>query len=445
MILTKSRLFQKFYSSNDDAAECNHGTNHPFYHASMRLCEPDFKFCNGCIDFAVESSNLCFGSKIRKIKFFTFNDSSNYGFCLRFFQSLSYESFNVFISIKAVVHCWFHFFLSHSISKLRIKFFASLIVAIFVYAVNINTANAKECTGHFVNPVTDVCWECLFPLTLGGLELYDSGVAPDTKNSSSPACMCDSPVRVGIVGSFWEPVRLADVSHEPYCFSNMGGMKMDVGLAREMGARSKAVSSKISRWYVHYYVYPLLYWLELFTDFVCLERGSFDIAYLSELDPTALDDDLSAILHPEAFLYNNVTAQAACAADCLSANTNLARDEMHWCSGCQGSMYPLNNNINGHVGGVQASINATERLLYKMHRTGLADETAGQTMRDICHKHKSFIMKKSHYRYQMTNPIPDKCQNFGKSTMTFEAMKEMPRVGEDFGYLIWRKRTCCIG
>ena len=130
-------------------------------------------------------------------------------------------------------------------------------------------------------------------------------------------------------------------------------------------------------------MYPLLYWLELFTDFVCLERGSFDIAYLSELDPLALDDDLSAIIHPEAFLYNNIVAQSACAADCLSANTGLARDELHWCSGCQGSMYPMNNNINGHIGGVQASTNVVERLLYKLHRTGVADETAGTSMRDI--------------------------------------------------------------
>ena len=243
-----------------------------------------------------------------------------------------------------------------------------------MFLVNKTEANAKECTGHFVNPITDVCWECIFPITLGGIELYDSGVAPDTKNPSTPVCMCDSPVRVGIVGSFWEPVRLVDVSHEPYCFSNMGGIKMDLGIERNMGDRSKAASSKISRWYVHYYIYPLLYWLELFTDFVCLDRESFDIAYLSELDPTALDDDLASIMNPESFLYNNIASQAACAVDCLSANTGLARDELHWCSGCQGSMYPMNNNIQGHTGGVQASVNVAERLLYKFHRLGIADD-----------------------------------------------------------------------
>jgi conjugal transfer pilus assembly protein TraU len=75
---------------------------------------------------------------------------------------------------------------------------------------------------------------------------------------------------------------------------------------------------------------------------------------------------------------------------------------------------------------------------------GLADETAAENMEDTCYKRKSFVMKKSTYRYQMVNPNPDKCQPFGKSTTFFEANKEIPYIGEDFGYLIWRKRNCCI-
>lgn len=320
------------------------------------------------------------------------------------------------------------------------RIFLSIMITLMIFGIS----QAKECTGRFVNPITDVCWECLFPVTLGGIELQTSGVAKDTKNPSAPACMCKDPIRVGIIGGFWEPIRLVDVSHEPYCFVNIGGMKIDVGLERSQGTRSKSTSSKISRWYSHYYMYPLLYWLELFTDFVCLEKTSFDVAYISELDPLALDDELSMVIHPEAFLYNNVLAQAACSADCLSANIGLARDELHWCSGCQGSMYPINNNVTAHIGGVQAGANVAERVLYKMHRSGLADETAATNMKDTCKKRKAFIMKKSTYRYQMVNPNPDQCQQFGKTTITFESRKEVPKIGEDFGYLIWRKRNCCI-
>ncbi len=29
-------------------------------------------------------------------------------------------------------------------------------------------SNGKRCKGQFINPITDVCWECLFPITIGG-------------------------------------------------------------------------------------------------------------------------------------------------------------------------------------------------------------------------------------------------------------------------------------
>ena len=49
--------------------------------------------------------------------------------------------------------------------------------------------------------------------------------------------------------------------------------------------------------------YPLIYWLELLMDFVCLEKGAFDVAYMTELDPLWNDDELSFILNPEAGLF----------------------------------------------------------------------------------------------------------------------------------------------
>ena len=42
--------------------------------------------------------------------------------------------------------------------------------------------------------------------------------------------------------------------------------------------------------------------------------GDFDIAYLTELDPTWRDDELGFILN-QAILFGNLIAQAACAAD----------------------------------------------------------------------------------------------------------------------------------
>jgi conjugal transfer pilus assembly protein TraU len=29
-------------------------------------------------------------------------------------------------------------------------------------------AGPGRCTGSFVNPITDICWSCLFPISVGG-------------------------------------------------------------------------------------------------------------------------------------------------------------------------------------------------------------------------------------------------------------------------------------
>jgi conjugal transfer pilus assembly protein TraU len=308
------------------------------------------------------------------------------------------------------------------------------------------SAQAKKCTGEFVNPITDINWSCMFPITIGSMEIVGSDLA-DTKNPSSPVCICPKfgvPMP-GIVGGYWEPARLVDVSAEPYCFVNLGGLEIDMGFERSQGGRPKAESSKMSSWYVHYYIYPILAMLELFTDFICLQETNFDPLWISEMDPSGMDDELTMILHPESFLFNNLLAQSACTADCVSSSTTgKPIDSLHWCAGCQGSMYPMNGNVNAHIGGVQASLNAAEKMTFKMHRQGQAHETSSDSAGKICHKHLALMMKKSHYRYQMVNPDTAACAAFGKTTTFFESRKETPIVGEDFGYLIWRKRSCCI-
>ena len=309
-------------------------------------------------------------------------------------------------------------------------------------------AEAKKCTGEFVNPITDINWTCLFPITLGSIEIISSNNGlKDTKNPSSPVCVCpkEGVPTPGIVGGFWEPSRLVDVSAEPYCFVNMGGLELNMGFERSQGGRPKSSSHKISTWYMHYYIYPVIYMLEIFKDFICLQEPNFDPLWITEIDPTGTDDELSMILHPDAFLFNNILAQAACSADCTKSTIqNEPIDSLYWCSGCQGGMFPMNGNINAHLGGVQASLNATEKMTFKLHRQGMAHQTSSNKVSEICSKQLALIMKKSHYRYQMVNPDPSKCFPFGKSTQVFESRKEVPIVGEDFGYLLWRKSSCCI-
>lgn len=48
------------------------------------------------------------------------------------------------------------------------------------FAVFFLTAPVKAdpaCAGKFVNPITDICWNCLFPMTIGNVPVFP-GIAP---------------------------------------------------------------------------------------------------------------------------------------------------------------------------------------------------------------------------------------------------------------------------
>ena len=58
------------------------------------------------------------------------------------------------------------------------------------------------------------------------------------------------------------------------------------------------------------------------------------------------------------------------------------------------------------------------------------------------------VMRKQQYRFQATNPNPQTkgryaCAPIGASTTFMSAGQVYPAIGEDMGYLVWRKRNCC--
>ena len=277
-----------------------------------------------------------------------------------------------------------------------------------------------------------------------------NGDVDDPNPNRRPVCFCQHPqLRVPMPGlpiSYWEPVRLVDVTRTPYCLVNMGGLQiMDTGVTDRGDVEITDEGRKHSFYQVHWYIYPVLYILEVLMDFMCLgDESSFDVAYLTELDPFWNDDEKNAILNPEAILFGNPIAQVACIADCVSSSADYPIDKLFWCNGCQGSIYPFSGNVEDHEGGVQASLLVMGRFMAKMHRQMLLKGYVGEE--GWCGKYAMPIIKKSQYRTQMTYPIPqtDKCQAFGSTEVTWQPGKEYPYKGEDFGYLIWRKRDCCL-
>ena len=308
----------------------------------------------------------------------------------------------------------------------------------------------SSCVGRFVNPITDVCWSCIFPITIMGIEVASG---EDTPNTNGPICFCNRPFPPyynipGIPISFWEPSRLVDVTRTPYCMVSLGGVMMGPNrgaIGRGSVSHAPKGHMKQSFYQAHWYVYPVLYWLELLTDFACMETSQVDVAYITELDPLWNDDELSFIINPEAALFGNPIAQLACAADCALASVGFPLDVLFWCGGCQGSLYPFTGHVPAHSSPIQASLLITQRFMAKLHREGLLWGYIG--VQGLCDKYPMPIIRKTQYKTQMTYPIAstvDGCHPLGRSDMIWSTGRTIPYVGEDFGYLIWRKRNCCL-
>jgi conjugal transfer pilus assembly protein TraU len=91
-----------------------------------------------------------------------------------------------------------------------------------------------------------------------------------------------------------------------------------------------------------------------------------------------------------------------------------------------------------------------QRLTAKMHRELLAWGWHGKA--GLCGPYFLPAMDKTAYKTQLTYPVSNTakdggrcCQPFGRSTIVWGAGKEYPVRGEDFAFMLFRKRNCCVG
>ena len=317
----------------------------------------------------------------------------------------------------------------------------------FALFLSIHTLSPK-CTGKFPNPVTDICWEGMFPITIGG---FEAGSKEGDGSKQKMMCFCPKPPfgqkTPGILVSFFEPTRMMDVTRTPFCFVNLGGMSL--GNDSKLDGRGTVrldteTMTKSSFWHVHFYMYPILYLFELLTEFVCMDKGVFDISYLTEVDPLWDNDLRSLIQNPEAILFGNPIAQGACAFDCQSAMHQFPSDKLFWCAGCHGCIYPFTGNIPSQITSVQATELAAVKFMAMQHRRGLMHSYVGSP----CGAVPCPIIKKSMYKLQMVNPIAAtrNAVPIGKSDFVFgrHVQKEIIHGSSNFGYLLFRRRECCL-
>jgi conjugal transfer pilus assembly protein TraU len=320
-------------------------------------------------------------------------------------------------------------------------------------------AAATTCYGKFYNPITDICWQCVFPISIGAFAVANG--QEDIENPASPICFCPIAVppyvRMGLEIGFWEPTRIIESVRKPYCFPSLNGLEVNSsGGNKPGGATTHNGENKVnadSFYQVHYYTNPLLYMLQVLIDDSCLESGSFDLAYMSEFDPQWHDDLATAIIEPESTIFANQIAQLACTADCAATAFGFGLQALFWCSGCNGPVYPMNGNVPVHIGGVQATALLNHRILAKMHRLGIAWQWWGDGA--VCNGFPSPLMDKRGYKTQIIYPIAMTsgtdgtgqnrcCQPLGRSTIVYGTGREFPIRGEDFAYQVFRKRNCCL-
>lgn len=342
------------------------------------------------------------------------------------------------------------------------------ISALFLVTTSTNvshaSATATTCEGKFPNPISDYCWSCVFPIKIAGAKvpglLPGSSASSQEDNGTSPGAFCTCgeglDLTIGMTTSFWEPITLVDVVRKPFCLAGLGGVDMGQVIDAPPAGFNKVdggTASKDAFYQVHWYVNPVMYWLSVVVDHSCLEVAPFDVAYLTELDPLWNDDELSTILNPDVYAFANPLAQAACAADCVTASTGFSNRTTYWCAGCQGAMLPVTGKVTNHIGMVDSTSLLLQKFAHKAHRELLvwSGTKRGSGDEGLCYKYPKYIMDKSDYKYSMVFPVAqDKnngrcCQPFGRTTAVWGAGKAFPYKGEDAVYQIFRKRDCCVG
>lgn len=329
------------------------------------------------------------------------------------------------------------------------------------------TASVAACKGTFPNPVTDVCWSCLFPMKVAGVRVSSSGVTdPETDAPAVCTCQRGPAVVPGFNMSFWEPLRTVEIVREPYCLVSLGGVSMDPGInAPRHGQSSRRSASAASSftgakggdavdniasgtafYQAHWYHTPWLFVLEAVVDTSCLENAAWDLAYLTELDPLWGDALASFVLAPESAIFANPVAVGACALDCTAAGLAAPRPELFWCNGCQGSLYPLSGWIASKTSHLQAWHLIAARMSVKLAREGLLWAAYGK--KGQCGPYFEPIPRKDVWRTQLTYPSVTAsgsrcCHPLGAPTQVWGAGKTPAVSGEDGAILLWRLRDCC--
>lgn len=267
--------------------------------------------------------------------------------------------------------------------------------------------------------ITDVCWEGVFPLQIGGKTLHGKTRYAPSGRAKDRACACGGDLengqlpKAGVTTGYYAPKYLLTVTKKPYCFPELNGLELasQMGLTSRFNIGNEDNSDKNeenadnqSLWSWHLAAFPLMHILETLNEFSCDRSGyvSYDLLWLSETLPHHYDSELSAFMVPESILFASPLSMPFLPIDCIAASAGSPIDELIMAQGCYGYTYPITGHTGAEPNKVEAKSLIAHRALYFLARIGMLEQTMGEDA--LCRPTKMPFLKKSMYRWQQIWP-----------------------------------------
>lgn len=317
-------------------------------------------------------------------------------------------------------------------------------------SVDTTCPNSKLISGKML---TDICWKCVFPIRISGVNISGSVNADNRPSGASDRklCICTDGLGVphpGVVTSFWQPAYVFEFMRTPGCLSSLNGVTLPLNQANRGTTghdNANGVDGTPGFRHYHMYAFPIMIMLDIFVPKRCNPGGyhDFDLMFLSEVDPTWNHDDLAFFANFENALVASPLAAAACVPDAVAANVGKPISTLWWCAGSWGHLYPLSGHMNGFDGGILQSSRMNARALTVLHRRGILWGTMGDD--NLCDSNIATVIPKQQYRFTMFFPKPETQDThvFGESPLLWGMNRIIPSIGEDQVYIVWRWIDCC--
>lgn len=310
----------------------------------------------------------------------------------------------------------------------------------------VTAAGSVLCQGTVYNPLTETNWNNAFPITIGGIRI-GAGSNPPLMHMP-PICMCPGPNGVPIPGigmTYWEPAYVAEIARTPGCLSTLGGQEALPGFEFRTSNQSMEDGDKggegTTNMEVHWYQYPLYSVLNLMGTLGCMNSGGYNLADLTEVDPTWSNSAWSAVAFPETALYASFPMIAACIPDSISSTAGLPLDMMNWCAGNK-TIYPLVGWSDSYF---PQSGNLHVLAKYMARKTRFAGLLSTIGPWATCSSIYLPNLIRSQYRIDPIAPVPlNRKVVLGMSSLRwgFTPPANTP-TRSDSAYLIWVGKQCC--